>query len=554
MRKWRGVLASLLVAQSASAVGVGVGECVWPCAVGTPIPYTACGTADTSTVTRIPSESCEIQLTDGSFDGIQSTDVRNVTYYNGKYYYIYGALAEGTTTPFTNVYVNSYDRDTQTLGTQIQAFDRGGPTATGGGVHDLPAIGIYGSTLVMLNPDSDATTDGFDSDGTGGTASCVDNNLVSPPYTRTAPLVTFTNTATWTPTTSTPAGQNMCLTSSYNFGALTGATSVFQDDQVLELINGGMIIHWEVGSLDGTSHGVSRAFTRISPAGVYTGPYALINGGLYDSTGCPSGSSIQNIFAKTAIRERVINGVTTLYAVWIPRVNFNSSSNGAWQVFAAMSVDGGATWTDLAGLHPWIPDATQNTAIDSTNANYLVYTGSDLNHSAQFDVDSGGKLHILVRYLTSGDQTYCNGHADISDANSTYGLEMLNQTTAGNTAFTASVIDTAQDWQVYIPFNFIDANDNDWVFRPAASTFSNPSTKMAYTVSTNGGASFQSPWIAMVQNIETGAGGAGGNSLSPWRDPHRRSLGMTYFNSGTKELFLKWFDFFSSALPNGASR
>lgn len=443
--------------------------------------------------------------------------------------------------------------------------------------HEVPAIGFQGGKWWLFNPDhtdnkactgsgtpfsyctgsATGNADAYAHQNTLGTGDCLLSSNKSGPYYRTVPQGTTQSTGSWSGS-STPSA-SLCWPTDFTGGANQPRV---HDIQAVTLPNDTMIVYGQGTKISSSYSGLHRYVWRVSIAGSQVGPYAIVHGGTYNPTSNASctNTASGNVFADAQMRQR--GGV--LWMAWSPRLSFQCTGSGCaggtarhiYQLYLAKSTDG-LTWTNADGGSSFTISSDESNARAYSDTNFLIYTGEmDEKSYESFDIDpiSGVPVFAIRTYDSATGTPDCAGHPDTQFTSNQYRLKLLKKVGAG---WSASSIEATQDWHFKVPLLFIDANGTYWLFRPAGSGFSVPSTAMAYATSGDGGVTWSS-WTALSQSINTGSNQYKVDRFSSVFDPSRRFMGFTYYNATTDELFARYFDLIapassstSASSPNG---
>jgi len=496
-------------------------------------------------------ESPEILVTDaggGTYTSGKSSQTNDITYSNGSLFIAYGQTTTAGFGVYDDLRLRAWNIGTKAWdGNAVVVMKRAGAEDS---YHQLPAVFARGSTLHFINPDEDSTGDSYNSYtdcSLTGTAKKI------PVYQRSGLAANWASLSGWTGST-TPSSAT-CL-----IGSVENAerNPVMYDIDGLTLSNGDVLIQTESNAMTTAYTGLHRFLTRISSAGVVTGPLVAVNGiGSWTPTvsgACVGPATGANIFPKAALAERA--GKTVL--AWNPRKNLRCTSGCATggvdnpgrhsaDMYVATSTDYGAHLTTLAGTHSYAPGA--HSAAPYYNDPYFHGFSENMDsHSDDgLELDTSGNPVFAVPYFVSGVD--CAGSSDTQDGNNVYGLKMYRWT---GSAWTSTVIDdcsgctTTGDYQHRTPFLFIDSQNRYWVFRN--SGIHGSTNRMSYSVSLDEGVHW-STWVPLNQNLNTGSGTDYARS-KPYRDPSRKWLAFTYYNQSTYELYFKMLEFYPTS-PSG---
>jgi hypothetical protein len=483
----------------------------------------------------------EIEVTTGSLSVNQEQETKSAAFDRGYLYATWWACTDATNcavgmTGDIGVYARRYDAATWTPSSDVTAFSNAGNNGAiihSPSYHNQPSLGVSGNDLLLF-------------DNNAATYTCSSSAGQAPPYWRRAPLSAFLSPAAWI------NQDTNCLPAAKSAGAsldLSGVGSVkCLDMGTVALPNGSFILSCKSPGWTGMA-GIGQTISRRTASGAWRGPFWFTKSasGLTPPDNSCDVAGARNSFTTGGIRQR--DGV--LYIVWDIKNEFDSDTPPlstqyhVYNLYAAKSVDGGITWTDLDGGHSFVAaEEGVGTAptYDTGNMadpfpNYRIWSGDlNLGTETQFDIDTAGYPVIALQPYLSGGTALC-GRPNGADVTSVYGLSLLRHSGG---SWVASTIDAGggtagKNWRSVVAVPFVDSENRIWLFRSGMSGASPATT--AYTVTTDSGSSWKA-WTGLMQDV-LGSSSAP-QRLSPTLDPNRRWIAMSYSIPSSFRLFSRF--------------
>ena len=431
-----------------------------------------------------------------------------VTRVGSDLYFVYktGGPAQGNPADHRTVFVRRFHLDSWTADPAVRAFQQAedGSGYDGEGYHDEPAILRTASgALLPLHTWS------------GQTEVCRGTNTI-PPRHRLIPDID--DPTTWLPLGTDGTGLPSRVPNDDPHGTVFGDIMGVHDRPggISHFVGEGAFLR---GREFAGSCGLGRYYYRATASDGLDGPYLLVRADCGQPTSPAPPCQGGNIFTKgDVVLGREHAGPRSVHLVWNVRNTFQkrdpvcgcACSPAAYyqwnyNLYYGRSRDGGVTWESLDGTRAQRvadprPDSV-NQPLLWNDAGFLVYAG-DVNQTSErsFDVDGNGNPVLVIKALVPGTGSYWpdrkTGHVDNLDSARPPRYALLSRHWDGG-RWVESMIDSSHDFLNDWVRVRVDRQDNIWVFAGGWPWASPSDMRPRYTVSRDGGATWQ-PWTPFL--------------------------------------------------------